>query len=86
MEGAMLTFRFLISNTHPSSNLTVTKDGQTVSGGRINIDGTGLTINTVNRTDSGNYTIMVTTLAGSDSISFYLDVYCEFIYKHYYRD
>ena len=61
----------------------MSKDGEAVSltGGRFSVDLTSLTISNVNRTDRGNYTITVTTLAGSDSVSFYLNVYCELMEK-----
>ena len=83
----MFTFSFSVAGvpeTNPElANFTVTKDGETVllTGGRFSVDLTSFTISNVIRTDRGNYTITVTTLAGSDSISFYLDVYCELMEK-----
>ena len=65
------------------ANFTLTKDGETIllTGGRFSVDLTSFTISNVNRNERGSYTITVTTLAGSDSVSFYLDVYCELMEK-----
>ena len=78
LEGDQFTLRYTIKNTE-SLNFEVTKDGVNVllTGDRLCVDLTSMTINNVNRTDRGNYIITVTTLAGNDSISFYLDVYCK---------
>ena len=61
----------------------MSRNGKTIllTGGRFSVDLTSLIISNVNRTDSGNYIITVTTLAGSYSVSFYLDVYCELMEK-----
>ena len=66
-----------------SSNIIITKDGVIVQDGRITVNiGSGngassFTIENVNRTDSGSYTVNVTTTAGSDTAVVNLDVYCE---------
>ena len=79
VEGERISLNHTVDNAQKNDNFTLTKDGETISltGGRFSVDLTSLTISNVNRTDRGNYTITVTTLAGSDYVSFYLDVYCE---------
>ena len=70
-----------------SGNIDITKDGVTVQDGRITVNiGSGngtssFTIENVNRTDSGSYTVNVTTTAGSDTAVVNLDVYCELRHK-----
>ena len=73
-----------------SSNIVITKDGVTVQDGRITVNiGSGngtssFTIENVNRTDSGSYTVNVTTTAVSGTAVINLNVYCELrcIYKN----
>ena len=73
-----------------SSNIVITKDEVTVQDGRITVNiGSGngassFTIQNVNRTDSGSYTVNVTTTAGSDTVVVNLDVYCEFVFFVFY--
>ena len=67
-----------------SSNVVIKKDGVTIRDGRITVNlgsGSGassFTIQNVNRTDSGSYTINMATTAGSGTTVVNLDVYCEF--------
>ena len=85
IEGTSFTTPLTITgNPFPvSSNIVITKDGVTVQDGRITVNiGSGngassFTIENVNRTDSGSYTVNVTTTAGSDTAVVNLDVYCE---------
>ena len=73
-----------------SSNIDITEDGVTVQDGRITVNiGSGngassFTIENVNRTDSGSYTVKVTTTAGSDTAVVNLDVYCELVFFVFY--
>ena len=79
-----------------SSNIAITKDGVTVQDGRITVNiGSGngtssFTIENVNRTDSGSYTVNVTTTVnatttvGSDTAVVNLDVYCELVFFVFY--
>ena len=79
VEGERISLNHIVDNAQKNDNFSLTKDGETIllSEGRFSVDLTSLTISNVIRIDRGNYTITVTTLAGSDSVSFYLDVYCE---------
>ena len=97
IEGTSFTTPLTITgNPFPlSSNIVITKDGVSVQDGRITVNigsGTGtssFTVQNVNRTDSGSYTVNVTTTAGSDTAVVNLDVYCEYnklldlIYNHW---
>ena len=73
-----------------SSNIVITRDGVTVQDGRITVNiGSGngasnFTMQNVNRTDSGSYTVNVTTTAGSDTVVVNLDVYCELVFFVFY--
>ena len=76
VEDEAFSFSFSVAEVSclELATFKVTKDGETVSltGGRFSIDLTSLTISNVIRNDRGSYTITVTTLAGSDSVSFFL--------------
>ena len=73
-----------------SSNIVITRDGVSVQDGRITVNiGSGIgtssfTMENVNRTDSGSYTVNVTTTAGSDTAVVNLDVYCELVFFVFY--
>ena len=85
IEGTTFTTPLTITgNPFPmSSNIVITKDGVTLQDGRITVNigsdngASNFTIQNVNRTDSGSYTVNVTTTAGSDTAVVNLDVYCE---------
>ena len=68
-----------------STNAAITKDGVTVQDDRITVNigsGNGAStfrIQNVIRTDSGSYTLNVTTTVGSGSAVFNLDVQCKCI-------
>ena len=66
-----------------SSNIVITKDRVTVQDGSGN-GASSFTIENVNRTDSGSYTVNVTTTAGSDTAVVNLDVYCELVFFVFY--
>ena len=73
-----------------SSNIVITRDRVSVQDGRITVhigssNGTSsFIIENVNRTDSGSYTVNVTTTAGSDTAVVNLDVYCELVFFVFY--
>ena len=93
IEGTSFTTPLTITgNPFPvSSNIVITKDGVSVQDGRITVNiGSGngtssFTIqNVIIRTDSGSYTVNVTTTAGSDTAVVNLDVYCELVFFVFY--
>ena len=73
-----------------SSNIVITGDGISVQDGKITVNiGSGngassFTIENVNRTNSGSYTVNVTTTVGSGTAVVNLDVYCEFLDVYMY--
>ena len=75
-----------------SSNIVITKDGVTIQDGRIAVNiGSGngassFTIHNVHHTDSGSYTVNVTTTAGCDTAVINFDVYCELDFLLYTVD
>ena len=85
IEGTSFTTPLTITDDPfpVSSNIIITNDAVTVQDGRITVNigsGNGASsfkTQNVNRTDSGSYTVNVTTTAGSDTAVVNLDVYCE---------
>ena len=79
----MFTYSFTVNNTQTFTNFTLLKNGETfkLNVERFSVNATSLTFGNVTRNDTGMYTIIVTTIAGSDSVSFSLDVYCELMEK-----
>ena len=80
-EGNTYILNFSIRNIPISPKLTLKKDGKDtpLNGERFIINQDSFTISEVKRTDSGNYTIQVTTVAGSDTVTFCLAVHCKLI-------
>ena len=90
IEGTSFTTPLTITGDPFPVSSNKTKDEVSVQDGRITVNiGSGngassFTIENVNRTDSGSYTVNVTTTAGSDTAVVNLDVYCELLFFVFY--
>ena len=78
-EGELFTFSlpFEANPSLNSSGIALTKNGVPVNDTRFSVTVTGLTIADITRNDSGVYQITASNVAGSDTFTLTVDVYCK---------
>ena len=79
--ASIFTYHFSVDgNPIPTpANFQLAKAGAVQYGSRYTFSSSSLMISNMQYADTGTYTISVSTVSGSDSISFYLSVYCKYI-------
>ena len=79
IEGEQLTISFSVEAKPPltSDNITLTRSDTPVTDARVAVTTTSLTIADVTRSDSGDYQITASNVAGSATFTLTVDVYCE---------
>ena len=71
-------YNYIISADPQPDSYTWRRNGQIISNSnRITVTANNITISSVNKSDSGVYTIFSSNVAGSGSANFTLNVYCE---------
>lgn len=75
-EGKDFSFLFQLSG-EPLPSVTLTKNSVPVTGTRVTVTTTNLTIANVTRDDNGMYQITASNVLGSDVLTLTVDVYCE---------
>ena len=76
-EGDQFMLPLSIDANPPPTIANITLDGALVNDTRFTVTATSLTIADVTRNDSGVYQITASNVAGSDSFTLTVDVYCE---------
>ena len=76
-EGDQFMFSLSIDANPPPAIDNITFNGTLVNDTRFTVTATSLTIADVSRDDSGVYQITANNVAGSDTFTLTVDVYCE---------
>ena len=76
-EGEQLTLSFSLEASPPPTIDNITLNGSLVTDTRVTVTTRSLTIADVTRSDSGEYQITASNVAGSATFTLTVDVYCE---------